>query len=307
MLKTAPWRNNELKSLQALQALNVLDSAPEPEFDALAHAAANVCQTPTALVTLVDIDRQWFKASVGFDGPPQTSRELSFCAHAVLADALFVVEDAAQDPRFCEHPLVVGAPHIRFYAGAPLILPDNVRIGTLCVIDSHPRRLDDAQRIALKRLAFAVVTALQGRAAVQRLRLLAAADQARDVQELVQNALSNVDGAMQRLFALAQVSSVPNLGDVATMMPFESPALRSEASTDAARPLVTPKSNAMHFCLTSIVALLGITLRLLQPEKRLSPIEQARLWTQLAADTRIAGGAAYRAALALADPSSGRS
>jgi GAF domain-containing protein len=305
-MMTAPWRNNELKALQALQTLSVLDSAPEPEFDALAHAAANICLTSGGLVSLVDVDRQWFKASVGFEGPSQTSRELSFCAHAVLDDKLLVVEDAAQDPRFSDHPFVVGAPYIRFYAGAPLILPDDVRIGTLCVIDQHPRRLDPAQRFALQRLASAVVTALQGRAAVQRLKLLTAGDQSWEVKELLQSALSNVDGAMQHVFSSTEVTAELSLVNAAPTASVKSPEPAGRASDNEVRKVAAPKVNAMHFCLTSIVALLGITLRLLQPEKKvLTPIEQTRLRAQLAEDTKIAGGAAYRAALALAEPHAG--
>jgi PAS domain S-box-containing protein len=164
-MPSAPLRDNESEALAALLHLRVLDSPPEAEFDALVRAASAVCGAPISVISLVDADRQWFKANVGLPGVTQTERDVAFCAHAVLGEELFEVPDASQDPRFADNPLVTGAPNIRFYAGAPLRLNDGVRIGTICVIDRQPRQLNDMQREVLSCLAEAVTSALQGRRA----------------------------------------------------------------------------------------------------------------------------------------------
>jgi len=153
----------EARRLSALQALQVLDTAPEPVFDAIAASAAQVCGVPVALVSLVDDRRQWFKANVGLEGTRETPRELAFCDHAIRGDALFEVPDATRDPRFAANPLVTGAPDIRFYAGAPIVMPGGARIGTVCVIDRAPRALDAHQREMLAGLARIAGTALQQR------------------------------------------------------------------------------------------------------------------------------------------------
>jgi signal transduction histidine kinase len=156
---------DEFARLAALRALGVLDSAPEAEFDALVRAAALVCEVPISLITLVDSDRQWFKAHVGLPGVKQTPRDVAFCAHAVLSPELMEVPDARLDPRFSDNPLVTGAPDIRFYAGAPIQLSDGSRVGTLCVVDREPRQLDGRQRDVLQQLAVVASQALQGRQA----------------------------------------------------------------------------------------------------------------------------------------------
>lgn len=155
--------DDELERLAALRALGVLDTPPEPELDAVVRAAAAVCETPISLVSLVDLDRQWFKANLGLEGVDETPRELAFCAHALLGRGLLEVEDATRDARFADNALVTGAPDIRFYAGMPLALADGAQIGTLCVIDRVPRRLDDAQRAALMALGEAAVRIMEGR------------------------------------------------------------------------------------------------------------------------------------------------
>lgn len=158
-MQVARLPNDEAERLARLHALAVLDTAPEPVFDALARSAALACEAPIALVSLVDERRQWFKACVGL-GVNETSRDVAFCSHAILNDALFEIPDATQDPRFADNPLVAGEPRIRFYAGVPLAMPGGGRIGTLCVIDREPRRLDDVQRALLSELAGAVVHTL---------------------------------------------------------------------------------------------------------------------------------------------------
>ncbi len=160
---TAPLPLNEPERLRALERLDVLDSAPEREFDALVATAALVCGVPISLVSLVDYQRQWFKASVGLPGVTETPRDMAFCAHAILADDIFEVPDALADPRFADNPLVATAPDIRFYAGAPLRMGDGAHVGTLCVIDRVPRQLNAQQREALRLLSIAVVQALESR------------------------------------------------------------------------------------------------------------------------------------------------
>ncbi len=159
----APMPLHEPERKRALERLDILDSAPEREFDALVAAAALVCGVPISLVSLVDHDRQWFKANLGLSGVSETPRDVAFCAHAILDDGIFEVHDALADPRFADNPLVATAPGIRFYAGASLRLSDGANVGTLCVIDRVPRRLSEKQREALNLLSIAAVEALESR------------------------------------------------------------------------------------------------------------------------------------------------
>jgi PAS domain S-box-containing protein len=151
---------DEIQLLARLRALGVLDSAPEPMFDSLTRLAAQIAGTPIALVSLIDEQRQWFKANLGLPGVQQTPRDVAFCAHAILERDVMTVADARTDPRFADNPLVTGEPGIRFYAGAPLTMPGGERLGTLCVIDRAPRQLSDDQKLQLAELAQAVVQAL---------------------------------------------------------------------------------------------------------------------------------------------------
>lgn len=163
---------NEAKRLNSLKLLQVLDTQAEESFDQLTRLAAAVCGAPISLVSLVDEDRQWFKARVGLDAT-ETPREMAFCAHAILQpDEVLVVKDATEDPRFSDNPLVTGDPAIRFYAGAPLVVDDRQAIGTLCVIDQKPRQLTDTQIEALSVLRHAVVAQLRLRRAIADLELL---------------------------------------------------------------------------------------------------------------------------------------
>jgi GAF domain-containing protein len=171
-MQAAALPAREAERLAALRRLDVLDTPAEAEFDALVQAASLVCQSPISLISLVDADRQWFKARRGLDAA-ETPRDLAFCAHAIHGDELFVVADATRDPRFHDNPLVTGAPDIRFYAGAPLTLQDGSRVGTLCVIDRVPRELSDSQREILRHLARAAAHVLEGRRALQVERRLA--------------------------------------------------------------------------------------------------------------------------------------
>jgi signal transduction histidine kinase len=148
----APLPSNEVDRLAALYALNVLDSPPEKDFDDIVALAASVCGVPMSLVTLIDADRQWFKAATGTD-LTETPRDQSFCAHAILGRDLLVIPDARQDPRFADHPAVTADAGVRFYAAAPLVTTNGHALGTLCVWDSRPRRLGPDQLQALRALA----------------------------------------------------------------------------------------------------------------------------------------------------------
>ena len=133
-----PFEENQ--RLAALYDYDVLDTPAEACFDRITRLAANHFAVPIALISLVDPVRQWFKSRVGLDAS-ETPREISFCGHAILNDDVMQVEDATLDPRFADNPLVTAAPHIRFYAGAPLIAPGGFRLGTLCIIDRRARSL----------------------------------------------------------------------------------------------------------------------------------------------------------------------
>lgn len=150
----------ERQRLRILWEYQVLDTVPEEIFDQLTELAARICEAPIALISLVDEDRQWFKSRVGIS-LRQTSRDVSFCAHAIRQSGLFMVSDATKDPRFSQNPLVVSDPKIRFYAGAPLVTPDGHALGTLCVIDTVPRKLRPDQQQALLILARHVVSQLE--------------------------------------------------------------------------------------------------------------------------------------------------
>jgi signal transduction histidine kinase len=160
---------NETERLRQLYELDILDTPPDQQLDEIASLAAGIFRVPTALVSLVDDERQWFKARHGLEAQ-ETPRSASFCAHAILSSDVLLVTDALEDERFTDNPLVIGPPHIRFYAGAPLKTPAGLSLGTLCVIDQRPR-LDfgPEQAARLRRLADLVETHLSLRIASQRL------------------------------------------------------------------------------------------------------------------------------------------
>ena len=156
----APVPAGEGERLDALRRYAILDTPPERDFDELVSLASQICRTPIAAISLIDADRQWFKAKVGLTAT-QTPRAIAFCAHAIVQPDLFVVRDALADARFSTNPLVIADPHVRFYAGMPLIASNGHALGTLCVIDRVPRELTQEQAEALRALSRQVVSQLE--------------------------------------------------------------------------------------------------------------------------------------------------
>ena len=165
----APFPDDEDERVAALLSYRILDTAAEDSFDHLAFLASQICQTPIALVSFVDTDRQWFKAKVGLT-VSETSRDSAFCGYSILDVAnVFVVNDASTDIRFADNPLVVGQPHIRFYAGAPIVSSDGHAFGSICAIDDKPRQLTVEQTKSLQILAAQCMTQLELKQRVGRL------------------------------------------------------------------------------------------------------------------------------------------
>lgn len=181
---------NDVDRLRSLDELQILDSVSEPEFDSLVRVASLVCEVPIALISLVALDRQWFKANIGLPGVSQTDRSLAFCAHTIFQNDIFEVEDALADPRFSDNELVLKEPRIRFYAGATLILSDGAHVGSICVIDRRPRKLDERQREVLRHLALAAVKLLEGRRALM---------EERHITALSKSTVAKLDSTMARL------------------------------------------------------------------------------------------------------------
>ena len=175
----APPATDESTRLAALNELRILDTLPEQAYEDIVALASQICGTPIGLVSLVDSERQWFKARVGLEAA-ETHRDLAFCAHAIVgAEPVFIVEDTARDQRFADNPLVTGGPCIRFYAGAPIVMAGGQALGTVCVIDTVPRVLNAGQTRALQALARQAAALLE-----LRLRTAAAEQLARELERL---------------------------------------------------------------------------------------------------------------------------
>jgi GAF domain-containing protein len=154
---------DEGQRLDAVRSYNLLDSKPEPEFDAITRMAQTLCNVPIAIVSVVGEHEQIFKSACGLGGVTSTPRDVSFCAHALLQNDIFEVPDALSDMRFVDNPLVTGNPFIRFYAGTNICDPQGLKLATLAIIDRTPRSLTKAERLTLDRLAASVITVLSNR------------------------------------------------------------------------------------------------------------------------------------------------
>lgn len=151
-MKKPDYPADDARRLAELRSLATLDRNPEERFDRITRLAQRLFGVPTALVSLVEEDCQWFKSRIGFDSA-ETSRDISFCAHAILNDGIMMIPDATKDERFSNNPLVLENPKVRFYAGCPIIAPSGAKLGTLCILDDRPRELSDEELNSLRDLA----------------------------------------------------------------------------------------------------------------------------------------------------------
>jgi len=170
-MREAPLPPDEEERLKALYRYRILDTGPEEIFDDIVEVASHICGVPIVLISLIDPERQWFKAKVGLEAS-ETERSIAFCTHAILDDEIFEVKNALEDERFADNPLVTGEPNIRFYAGAPLITSEGYKLGTLCAIDSKPNELTEHQQKALQALARQARANLDLRLRTERLSTL---------------------------------------------------------------------------------------------------------------------------------------
>ncbi len=168
-MKSAPIPDNEQARLNELLAYQLLDTEEEADFNDIVKLASQICETPISLITLIDADRQWFKAKTGLDAS-ETPRDLAFCAHAIQDQELMIVPDATKDERFANNPLVTGNPHVGFYAGMPLITENGFALGTLCVVDHQPRELNEMQLMSLRILSKQAVKLMELRLKVINLQ-----------------------------------------------------------------------------------------------------------------------------------------
>lgn len=155
-MQIAPIPEDEAKRIAELYKYELHDKAYEEEFNEIVRLASSICNVPMSLITLIDVDKQWFKARIGIDGN-ETARSVSFCAHAILSDELMEIQNALDDERFFDNPFVIDDPNIRYYAGMPLITNNGYKLGTLCVLDRVPRHLNEEQYGALKVLSKQVI------------------------------------------------------------------------------------------------------------------------------------------------------
>jgi anti-sigma regulatory factor (Ser/Thr protein kinase) len=215
---------DEQARLAALRRYRILDTAPEEAFDDLTLLASHICGTPMALITLIDEDRQWFKSERGL-GVRETERSVAFCTHAIKQPGqILEVPDTREDERFRENPFVTGQPHIRFYAGAPLVTPDGYALGTLCVVDTQPRRLTPAQTCALSALRHQAQAQLELRRRLDELkRALAERDKAEAEQVALIAELRSSLHKVDKLIALMPYTSTCEMNIVVPAEPASIP------------------------------------------------------------------------------------
>lgn len=255
----APLPGNEARRLEALRQYEVLDTAPEAAFDDLTLLAAHICGVSTAMVSLVDEKRQWFKSKIGLS-TSETPRDIAFCAHAILRPReVLEVTDARTDPRFADNPLVTGDPHIRFYAGAPLVTADGHALGTLCVMDPAPRSLTVDQLAALQALGRRVVAQLELRRQARELlareqeaaRLLEFAEKSRrallSVLEDEKLAAQNLRESEERFRSLIEnASDMIAIVDEAGIIRYQSPSTPRLLGYSASEMLARPAGEFIH-------------------------------------------------------------
>lgn len=201
--RPAPLPLNEGERLQALYRLQILDTEPEPQYDDLTKLASEITGCPIALISLIDANRQWFKARCGIDAS-ETDRDLAFCAHAILEPDILEVPDARLDARFADHPFVTGDPHIRFYAGVPLYSERNLCYGTLCVVDMEPRRLTELQRSMLLKVSRQILFVMESRVGRQQ-EILTSMSLARLLEFLPDGLITtDINGHIQHVNSIAR-------------------------------------------------------------------------------------------------------
>jgi signal transduction histidine kinase/ActR/RegA family two-component response regulator len=241
---------NDVERVAILRSLGVLDTPPEPDYDEITLLAAQICQVPIALISLIDTDRQWFKSKVGIDGAG-TPRNVSFCAHAICEPEkeLFIVPDAHDDPRFADNPYVLDDPNVRFYAGSPLVTHDGWALGTLCVIDRKPRELTEAQLKALTALKRHVINAIELRRLVENQnRIITDLEQTRRALDEARRVAENATRAKAEFLAAMSHEIRTPMNAVIGMTTL----LRSTALTDEQRESVDTIQQSGDHLLTVI-------------------------------------------------------
>jgi PAS domain S-box-containing protein len=206
-MQFAPIPENEAERIKAVRRYDILDTGTESEFDDFTHIASQICGTTMATISLIDTAREWFKSKVGIEGE-ELPRELTFCGHALTTNEIFEVPDALEDERFRDNPFVLGDPKVRFYAGAPLISPEGMNLGTICVFDRAPRMLTPAQRSLLTVLSRQVVNLLELRLASRRIHWMnenlefLVAKRTRELRESERFAMASLDALSSQIVVL---------------------------------------------------------------------------------------------------------
>lgn len=202
-----PVPENEQSRIKALKEYSILDTLPEQEYDDITELASKICETSISTISLIDEKRQWFKSKVGLD-VTESRREDSFCAHAIInPDEIFTVKDSRLDSRFYDNPLVVGEPHVIFYTGIPLVSPEGLPLGTLCVIDDKPKELDAGQLKALKALSNQVVSLFELRKSKMLLEKFARDLENRnaELEKFAQVAAHDIKSPLSNISSLTQI------------------------------------------------------------------------------------------------------